>query len=106
MASTVGPTPVLDIPLTLSDAYSVVVLLGKKVAAEGTEFVTKEKSGGFDVKSAQVHGVVAAEFVLVKGTTRDDTWILKKITWGATFPTLQLKEKEAELSQQAAVSET
>ena len=56
-----------------------------KVAAEGSDFLTKEKSGGFVVTSAQGQGLVVAEFVLAIGTKRYDTCLIKPITWGGNF---------------------
>jgi hypothetical protein len=37
------------------------------------------------VKSALGHDVVAKEFFLAKGTTRDYTCLLKPIAWGSNF---------------------
>ena len=35
--------------------------------------------------SAHRHGVVVVEIVLAIGTTRDDTCLLKPVTWGGDF---------------------
>ncbi len=64
---------------------------GEKDAADVSDswdFVTKKKSGGFDVTSAQGHGVVAEKFVLAKGTTRNETCLLKPVTWGSNLSIL------------------
>ena len=43
--------------------------------------------------SGQGHGVVVAEFVLAKGTTRDETFLLKKITWVSNFSPIAAEGK-------------
>lgn len=43
--------------------------------------------------SAQGHGEVVAEFVLAKGTTRDETCLLKKITWGINLSPIAAEGK-------------
>jgi hypothetical protein len=43
--------------------------------------------------SGQGHGLVVAEFVLAKGTTRDETCLLKKITWGSNLSPIAAEGK-------------
>ena len=47
--------------------------------------------------SAQGYGVVVAKFVLAKGTIRDDTCLLKPVTWGSNLSTVAA-EGEADRS--------
>ena len=48
--------------------------------------VTREKSGEFNVvMSVYRHGVVEVEIVLAVRTTREDTCLLKPVTWGGNF---------------------
>ncbi len=64
---------------------------GAKDAADVSDswdFVTKKKSGGFAVTSAQGHELVAEKFVLAKGTIRDNTCLLKPVIWGSNLSTL------------------
>ena len=50
------------------------------------ELVTREKSGEFNVvMSVYRHGVVEVEIVLAVGTIREDTCLLKPVTWGGNL---------------------
>ncbi len=62
---------------------------GARVSAESNfscKWVTWEKSSEFNLgMSVHRHGVVVVEIVLAIGTTRDDTCLLKPVTWGANL---------------------
>ena len=47
--------------------------------------VTGKISGRINLMSTHGHGVVVTEFVLAEGTTRDDTFHLKPVTWGGNL---------------------
>ncbi len=68
---------------------------GARVTAESSyscEWVTWAKSSELNVvMSAHRHGVVVVEIVLAVWTTRDDTCLLKPVTWGGNFSYVALK---------------